>query len=730
MASEYDEFVNLFTLPIQSDPEITLYSAADYGPIPLESQAIAHSIARALCKPLNFPELINRVYQDGARIFIEPGPGATCSRWIHETLKDKPHITVSMNQRGVDDHPAILKALAKLLSHRVPLNLSPLYSQTSSSSGSGNAIIKTVTLGGSRIKDTILSKMSKMSLDPSGVKKENKQRFKGWTSPANSVSWNVPDGGKQPQFATSLLYEYPGYPTPPSGGPGGVTAQTHITFLKTRLDALQQLSQIIQLQISVSRQLLNRQQDPGQGPPPPLAPIPQIPHTSLWGAGGGGAHGVQVYRQPPSRTDTPPERTQERTGGTGSDVRRPDVIFDEADILEFANGKIANVFGQEYALIDTYPRRVRLPGPPYLFVSRVTRLEAERGRYERCSIETEYDIPHDAWYTIDGQIPGTVAIEASHANMLLVSYLGIDFENQGQRVYRALDGHITFLDKLPQAGDTLRCNVTIDSFARSGDTQIFFYTYECFVRDRILLKMKGIAGFFTDEALEKAKGISPTFAPPSGGSGGAGAQAKYFESPLTCHKLAFDEVDLTRLSEGDIAACFGQQYQQNGRNRSLRLPPSAVRMIDRVTSVDPRGGARGLGLVYGEKTLDPGAWYFNCHFKDDLCIPGTLVGEGCVQLLQFYLLFLGLQTHTTDARFQPKPDLKLAGHSRGQIRPTSGVLTYRLEVTDIGLFPQPYATANVDVIFVEDVEDVSGPLRGAGKVVARCKNLGMQLSEK
>jgi 3-hydroxymyristoyl/3-hydroxydecanoyl-(acyl carrier protein) dehydratase len=140
-------------------------------------------------------------------------------------------------------------------------------------------------------------------------------------------------------------------------------------------------------------------------------------------------------------------------------------------------------------------------------------------------------------------------------------------------------------------------------------------------------------------------------------------------------------------------------------------------MIDRVTTVDPKGGSWGLGLVVAEKSLNPAAWYFNCHFKNDLCLPGTLVGEGCIQLLQFYTLHQGLQTRTLDARFQPVPGIEMAGYSRGQIKPTSDVLTYRLEVTDIGLSPEPFATANADVIF-------------AGKIVARCQNLGVRLSEK
>ena len=55
------------------------------------------------------------------------------------------------------------------------------------------------------------------------------------------------------------------------------------------------------------------------------------------------------------------------------------VVWDEADLLEFAQGDIANVFGPDYGVIDTYCRRVRLPMPPYLLVSCVTRLMTRSG---------------------------------------------------------------------------------------------------------------------------------------------------------------------------------------------------------------------------------------------------------------------------------------------------------------------------------------------------------------
>lgn len=80
MTSEYDELVKLNTLPTQSVADVVFYSAAEYKPITVDSQAIAQNIAKVLCQQLDFPELVNRVYKDDTKIFIETGVGSNCSR--------------------------------------------------------------------------------------------------------------------------------------------------------------------------------------------------------------------------------------------------------------------------------------------------------------------------------------------------------------------------------------------------------------------------------------------------------------------------------------------------------------------------------------------------------------------------------------------------------------------------------------------------------------------------
>ncbi|MBD2679148.1 MULTISPECIES: type I polyketide synthase [Nostoc] len=158
MCSEYDELVRLNTLPTQNVPETIFYSAAEYKPIKLDSHSIAHNIAKNLCQQLNFPQLINRVYQDGFNIFIEVGAGSNCSRWIDKVLNQKEHITITLNKRGVDDHTSFIKALAKLVSYKVHLDLSPLYSPLQKKFSTAKSKITNIVLESSKTNYTFLKK--------------------------------------------------------------------------------------------------------------------------------------------------------------------------------------------------------------------------------------------------------------------------------------------------------------------------------------------------------------------------------------------------------------------------------------------------------------------------------------------------------------------------------------------------------------------------------------------
>jgi len=390
------------------------------------------------------------------------------------------------------------------------------------------------------------------------------------------------------------------------------------------------------------------------------------------------------------------------------------VIFDEAALVEFAEGDIGKVFGPEYDIIDSYSRRVRLPTTDYLLVTRVTDLEAKTNEYKPCYMATEYDIPMDAPFLIDGQIPWSVSVESGQCDLMLISYLGIDFQCKGERVYRLLDCELTFLEDMAFGGETLRYEIKIDSFARNGDQFLFFFHYDCFVGDKkVLIMRNGCAGFFTDEELDDGKGVILN---DKDKAQLASAVKSSFTPLIANTRTQYDYQDMMKLVRGDIAGCFGPEYDQGGRNPSLKFSSKKFLMIERVTKIDRSGGHWGLGLLEGQKDLEPEHWYFPCHFKDDEVMAGSLMSEGCGQLAMFFMLWLGMHSNVNNARFQPVPGEAQTVRCRGQVTPQSNTLTYRMEVTEMGMNPAPYMKANIDIIL-------------DGKVVVDFKNLSVMIKE-
>lgn len=230
----------------------------------------------------------------------------------------------------------------------------------------------------------------------------------------------------------------------------------------------------------------------------------------------------------------------------------------------------------------------------------------------------------------------------------------------------------------------------------------------------MILKMdNGCAGFFTDEELADGKGVIRTEDEIKARNL---ATKQRFNPLLHCQKTQFDYHTLHNLLSANIAACFGDSHISDRHQPSLCFSSEKFMMIEQVSRVEPQGGAWGLGLIEGHKQLEPEHWYFPCHFKDDSVMAGSLMAEGCGQLLQFYMMYLGMHTQVQNGRFQPLENAPQKVRCRGQVLPQSAVLTYRMEVTEIGLSPRPYAKANIDILL-------------DGKVVVDFQNLGVMIRE-
>ena len=185
--------------------------------------------------------------------------------------------------------------------------------------------------------------------------------------------------------------------------------------------------------------------------------------------------------------------------------------FDRTMCMEFAVGSIAAMLGPEFAEVDSFPTRVRLPDEPLMLVDRIVAVEGEPRSMTSGRVVTEHDVSADRWYLDGGRIPTCIAVEAGQADLFLSGYLGIDFITRGQAVYRLLDAVVTFHRALPVPGDVIRYDIRIEHFFRQDQTYLFRFNFEGTVNGEPLLSMKnGCAGFFTAAELAAGKGIVHT----------------------------------------------------------------------------------------------------------------------------------------------------------------------------------------------------------------------------
>ncbi|MER6349238.1 beta-ketoacyl synthase N-terminal-like domain-containing protein [Streptomyces sp. NPDC001532] len=856
------ELADLNRYPTGDTGGLVLYSSRHYGPVgDLDPDGVAQDIAVTLRETVDFPRLIRRAYDDGFRCFIEVGPSSTCTRWIHETLGDAPHLSVPVDRRGARGATDLARLVARLAAHHIPVDLTPFHPRTTHPHRPLG--LRTFTVGGTpvaplvtRAATPVLAAMgagetpveeplripvaepvrvpvTEPVLEPAAV-----PVAAGAAAPASAVpavpgvapamsgtvgAAEPPSPAPRPAAGTPAPVAASKDPAPVSAGAGasgpvgaagralsdvhpvGRGAESAVprrapgpsgdsdlaprppatewdTAMPTRpagppVPALALERDPITMLPAEAVRAVPPSAPPSASPPAEPIPAPRRPADAAEGHAALGAPGAPGAPQAPDTPDAsdapgtpstpdvpprpaifgaplpvPPKQPARRAdahesaltlvrslraevleahrevldaqralrdelltvlstappapthapGSTPAAVPqaprppKPEgVVWDEHDLLEFASGKIGNVFGPRFARIDGYPRRVRLPAPPYLFATRVTQLDAEPGEFRPSFIRTEYDVPEDAWYAVDGQVPPAVTIEAGQCDLLLISYLGADFTNRGQRVYRLLDSTLSFVGDLPRTGQTLRYDIWIDQFVRQGDTLLFFFHYDCYADGELILKLtNACAGFFTDEELESSPGLVQGRAVPKPPTERTG-----FKPLARTDRTALTTADLDALADGRIADVFGAGHRQPpGSNPSLRLPDGRLRMADEVTVLDRTGGPHGLGRIEAVKRLDPDGWYFTSHFPDDPVLAGSLVAEGAVQLLEVYALSLGLHLTLPDARFQPVPGLTTEVKVRGQITPRTERIEYRIDITELTLLPRPALVADVVVL--------------------------------
>jgi acyl transferase domain-containing protein/NAD(P)H-dependent flavin oxidoreductase YrpB (nitropropane dioxygenase family)/NAD(P)-dependent dehydrogenase (short-subunit alcohol dehydrogenase family) len=108
-------------------PRFKVFSNTTAGPYPGDPEAIAPQLGRHLVSRVEFVREIEAMYEAGARIFVEVGPGRVMSGLIGQILGERPHLRVATNLAGTPGLVSLQHALAQLLVHGVAIQRQALF---------------------------------------------------------------------------------------------------------------------------------------------------------------------------------------------------------------------------------------------------------------------------------------------------------------------------------------------------------------------------------------------------------------------------------------------------------------------------------------------------------------------------------------------------------------------------------------------------------------------------
>lgn len=108
-------------------PEGEVWSNTTAGPYPEDPDALRDLLADQLARPVRFADQIEGLYDAGARVFVEVGPGRVLSGLVDRVLGDRPHAAVPLDAKGNSSLVRLLRGLGRLAAQGVAFDPEPLF---------------------------------------------------------------------------------------------------------------------------------------------------------------------------------------------------------------------------------------------------------------------------------------------------------------------------------------------------------------------------------------------------------------------------------------------------------------------------------------------------------------------------------------------------------------------------------------------------------------------------
>ena len=114
------------TLPIQI-PTTPLYSCLSAQQFPADVSSVRELAVLQWARPVLFKDTIEKMYQDGVRIFLEIGPRSNLTGFASDILKNTDALVVATNVQRKSGLDQLCFTLSQLYAHGVQMSLTELY---------------------------------------------------------------------------------------------------------------------------------------------------------------------------------------------------------------------------------------------------------------------------------------------------------------------------------------------------------------------------------------------------------------------------------------------------------------------------------------------------------------------------------------------------------------------------------------------------------------------------
>ena len=376
--------------------------------------------------------------------------------------------------------------------------------------------------------------------------------------------------------------------------------------------------------------------------------------------------------------------------------RQPAITFTREQLEIHASGRISTIFGDGLrSAQDVHPAGSHADPSAVAHDRGPSAMAGEPATMGLGTVWTETDVRADSWYLHNGRMPAGIVIESGQADLFLISWLGVDLHNRGDGVYRLLGCELTFHGRLPAVGETLRYEITIESHARHGDVGLFFFRCDCRSDGDPRLSVRhGQAGFFTDAELADSAGVlwDPEDDRPDVDAPLAGPR------PGVRPASSYSAAHVSAFAAGDAIGAFGSAFRRcASHTRTPRIPAGRMQLFETVDVLDLGGGPWTRGYLRATLPISPDSWFFDGHFHNDPCMAGTLMLEGCLQTMAFYLAALGYSIDRDGWSFEPVPERPAISHGvAARLRRRSRKLVHgAVAVASLHEGPEPTLVADV-----------------------------------